>query len=139
MTLNHEHQVSQRLNLFRWMEQMTSVSDNDFSSAATFKCKAMAVGVFVRRQTHTASYSLNLTFFHEEMVCVFPKGEKKFSKYHRKSSKNKWRHSGTDNLRFASCCTRVCDAVCSLMGHMTVAISLFAVALAVASTRVTDK
>lgn len=56
---------------------MTSVSNNDFSSAATFKCKAMAVGVFVSPQTHTTSLSHNVTFFHEEMVCVFPKGDKK--------------------------------------------------------------
>lgn len=50
---------------------MTSVSDNDFSSAATFKCKAMAVGVCVSPQTHTTSLSLNITFFHEEMVVRF--------------------------------------------------------------------
>lgn len=119
---------------------MTSVSDNDFSSAATFKCKAMAVGVFVSPQTHTASLSLNVTFFHEEMVCVFPKGGKKKSLNPTgRAVKNKWRHSGRDNLWFVWCRTRVWDAVCSLTGHMTVATSLFAVALAVASTRVTDK
>lgn len=58
---------------------MTSVSDNDFSLAVMFKCKAMAVGVFVSPQTHTTSLSLNITFFHEEMVCVFPKREKNIS------------------------------------------------------------